>query len=284
MDLTELVPVRTVQSAQATPVLRPFVRAFAQRTATGLFDAQPMPAFLETVIHFEFADRLNVRSPSGGYEQVRPLELVGPHTHGGTSLLFEGTVNSFAIFLQPVAAWSLFRLLPSAVAERHHDAADVLGKPVVSLWHILAENPDFTDRVRAAETFLLSYLESQHSDTTSTTAASLLSLEEGRIGVADLASRMHLSVRQLERGFLREIGVPPKRFARVARFQGALDARVECPDRSWLKIAIDSGYHDQMHLVHDFHSLAGFTPELTLEMLGDSRPSALAVSHHPVTS
>jgi transcriptional regulator GlxA family with amidase domain len=97
--------------------------------------------------------------------------------------------------------------------------------------------------------------------------------------VSDLASRMHVSVRELERSFLREMGIASKRFARVARFQAALDARVGRPDRSWLDIAIDSGYHDQMHLVHEFQSLCGLSPTLIVERLGDSRPSALAASH-----
>lgn len=39
--------MRTVQSALAPPALRLFVRAFAQRTATGLIESQPMPAYLE---------------------------------------------------------------------------------------------------------------------------------------------------------------------------------------------------------------------------------------------
>jgi methylphosphotriester-DNA--protein-cysteine methyltransferase len=86
-------------------------------------------------------------------------------------------------------------------------------------------------------------------------------------------------MRQLERSFLREMGIPPIRFARVARFQAALDARVGRPDRSWLDIAIDSGYHDQMHLIHEFQSLCGMSPTFTLERLGDSRPSALMSSH-----
>ena len=74
------------------------------------------------------------------------------------------------------------------------------------------------------------------------------------------------------------MGITPKRFARVARFQNALDARVRMPGRSWLDIAVNAGYHDQMHLIHDFEALSGFTPTLMLTKLGDSRPSALAAS------
>jgi transcriptional regulator GlxA family with amidase domain len=161
----------------------------------------------------------------------------------------------------------------------HYDAEDVLGAPVAELWHLLAGTPDFAERVRSAESFILPYANVGPEETVTTAAASLLARQGGHIAIDDLASRMNVSIRQLERSFLREIGISPKRFARVARFQAALDARVRTPDRSWLDIAIGSGYHDQMHLVHEFQSLCGLSPTFTVERLGDSRPSALAASH-----
>ena len=271
--------MRTVQSAPASPLLRPFVRAFAQRTATGVFEAQPMPAFLETVIHFDFGDRPIVGSDAGRLESNSPLAVVGPHTRAGISLSFEGSVDSFAIFLQPAALWSLFGVPTSEVNATNFAAADVIGRRVEDLWYLMADTPDFGERVRAAETFLLAYAAVKREHTVSTAAAAELARQGGRIAVHDLSSRMNFSVRQLERAFLRDMGIPPMRFARVARFQAALDARVAKPDRSWLRIAIDSGYHDQMHLVHDFQTFSGSSPTFTLERLGDSRPSALAASH-----
>lgn len=272
--------VRIVQSAPAVPALRPYIRAFAQRTATDdVLEVQPMPAFLEPVIHFEFDDHLSVQSAGGSFESGRRLGLVGPHTHAGTSLRFAGSIDSFAIFLQPAALWPLFRLPASAVMETHYDAEDVLGTSVAELWHILAAAPSFAARVRAAETFLLHCTPFDTGDTPATVAASLLANRGGRMVIHDLASQMNLSVRQLERFFLREMGISPMRFARVARFQAALDTRVRRPDRSWLDIAVDSGYHDQMHLIHEFKALCGMPPTRIIERLGDSRPSALAFSN-----
>lgn len=271
----------TVPSAPSSLTLRPFVRAFAQRNMSGVVDVQQLPAFLEPVIHFDFEDFLTVESAGGGVESGGPLKLVGAHTYVGTGLRFEGSIDSFAIFLQPTAVWSLFRVPTSAVMETHYDAKDVLGAPVAELWNILAETPNFADRIRAAERFLLRSASLEFEETATTAAASLLARRGGQIAILDLAAIMHLSVRELERSFLREMGITPKRFARVARFQAALDTRIARPELSWLKIATSAGYHDQMHLVHEFHALCGLSPTLTVEMLGDSRPSALAASHEP---
>ena len=62
-------------------------------------------------------------------------------------------------------------------------------------------------------------------------------------------------LRQFERSFERDVGVSPKSFARIARFQSALDAKLVSPQRTWLDIAHSFGYHDQMHMIHDFEAL-----------------------------
>ena len=58
----------------------------------------------------------------------------------------------------------------------------------------------------------------------------------------------------------------------------AMDAKVTPPARSWLTIAHEFGYHDQMHMIKDFQKLSGDTPSGILSTLGDMRPDALAAS------
>jgi AraC-like DNA-binding protein len=272
--------MRTVLSARPSPQLRPYVRAFAQRSVTGLLpEEQTMPAYLETVLQFDLGEPPTVRASGRGWETARFRSVVGPQTRGGNTLRFAGNVDSFAIFLQPSALWSLFRVPTSLVMDTYYDTDDVLGRPVAELWDILMETPSFPERVKAAEMLLTRYVIAASSPTTATAAAASLVRRGGRIAIHDLASTFNVSVRQMERSFVHEIGVTPKHFARIARFQTALDTRVQQPDRAWLDIATASGYYDQMHLVHDFHALGGLPPNLTLVHLGDSRPAALAASH-----
>jgi AraC-like DNA-binding protein len=263
-------------------LLRPFVRAFAQRTVVGVVEAQPMPAYLETVIQFDFADRMVVRSHGGAWETARDRSIVGPHTFAGTQLRFDGSIDSFAIFLQPSALWALFGIPTSAVMETHFDAEAVLGVQMMLLWETLAETLDFRRRVSVCERHLLEHASFDRRPTCATSAAARLARLGGRIAISELAGELNISPRQLERSFLREIGITPKRFARVARFQSALDAGVKSPDRTWLDIAHSHGYHDHMHLVHDFSEFSGYSPTLTISGLGDSRPLALARSTTPV--
>ena len=59
----------------------------------------------------------------------------------------------------------------------------------------------------------------------------------------------------------------PKLYARVTRFEAALEFKTRAPDLKWTDIAHDLGYHDQMHMVHDFRQLADSTPSDLLPYL-----------------
>ena len=97
----------------------------------------------------------------------------------------------------------------------------------------------------------------------------------GIVRVSDIANEFGLSQRQFERGFAAETGCSPKLYARIARFQTALDMKIASPRRSWTEIAHSLSYHDQMHMVHDFQTLTGSSPNRFMAELGEARPNAV---------
>ncbi|HEY0780462.1 MAG TPA: helix-turn-helix domain-containing protein [Gemmatirosa sp.] len=74
--------------------------------------------------------------------------------------------------------------------------------------------------------------------------------------------------RQLERRSLALVGLPPKALARIARFQRAIHQR-QRQHASWLAIAHEVGYYDQMHMIRDFHQLGGGSPTQVLNRIED---------------
>ena len=78
--------------------------------------------------------------------------------------------------------------------------------------------------------------------------------------VDEAARIVGVSRQHLRRRFLEEVGVGPKTFARVARFQRLLQRVREGNAVSWAGAAADLGYFDQSHLIADFRALAGATP------------------------
>lgn len=82
----------------------------------------------------------------------------------------------------------------------------------------------------------------------------------GMIGVADLARVANVSTRQLERLFHQRVGISPKLFVRIVRFQEVLRATRDGCDSGWATVALEHGFYDQAHFINDFKSFVGCTP------------------------
>lgn len=78
------------------------------------------------------------------------------------------------------------------------------------------------------------------------------------VRVGELAAKLGVSTRHLRRLFIETVGIGPKDFARVVRFQRAVFAARTA--RSWTTVAMDAGYYDQAHMIGDFQDLVDTTP------------------------
>lgn len=78
--------------------------------------------------------------------------------------------------------------------------------------------------------------------------------------LSSVIDRIGYSQRHFNQLFADEVGLTPKRFLRVRRFQRVISsiAGEGCVD--WADLALHCGYYDQSHFVHDFRSFCGLTP------------------------
>jgi len=75
-----------------------------------------------------------------------------------------------------------------------------------------------------------------------------------------VAGQIGLSSRRFAELFRREVGLTPKVFFRVRRFQRVLETVHRTRDVDWCRVALDCGYYDQAHFIHDFRTFSGLTP------------------------
>jgi AraC-like DNA-binding protein len=85
----------------------------------------------------------------------------------------------------------------------------------------------------------------------------------GALRVAELAAELGVSRQHLAAQFRQHVGLSPKLFARICRFRQATAAikAARGPALDWAQLALDCGYFDQSHLIHDFQEFAGDAPE-----------------------
>jgi len=119
------------------------------------------------------------------------------------------------------------------------------------------------DRTSAIESVLMARLLRGSYDSSAIKLAARIVESAGCVSVDQLATAAGISSRQLERRFLREIGIGPKLLGRILRFQQVFRA-VERVDSAWASIAVECGYYDQAHLIRDFTQFAGQTPAVLL--------------------
>lgn len=79
--------------------------------------------------------------------------------------------------------------------------------------------------------------------------------------IAEVADEVGMSHARFIQVFRAAVGLTPKRYWRVRRFQEVLRRACGRERDTWTQIALECGYYDQAHLNHDFRALAGTTPD-----------------------
>ena len=72
--------------------------------------------------------------------------------------------------------------------------------------------------------------------------------------VAGVSDQIGLSPKRFIQAFRDETGFTPKVFCRIRRFQQALDLMEGRKSVEWVEVALDCGYFDQAHFIHDFRA------------------------------
>lgn len=152
---------------------------------------------------------------------------------------------------------------------------------------MLGETNDFRQRARIADEFLLRQSVRARACERISAASGRILRASGNARIGTLAREAGVSVRQFERSFSAAVGVHPKLYARIVRFEAALDSKARST-KSWTEVAHEFGYYDQTHMVHDFQGFTGDTPTHMLKELwrcsgARLRPSGRAGVRRPET-
>lgn len=91
----------------------------------------------------------------------------------------------------------------------------------------------------------------------------------GGIGtVGALSDELGCSQKHLNDLFQRHCGLGPKRYANLVRFQTLLRRLEKDHDQDWTQLALEHGFYDQSHMVHQFQEMTGHTPTRYMQAKG----------------
>ena len=89
--------------------------------------------------------------------------------------------------------------------------------------------------------------------------------------VRELTRELGMSERRFVEVFTSEVGLKPKLFSRIQRFQRALARIPGNPGTDWGNLALDCGYFDQAHFINDFREFSGLSPGDYVRLLRELR-------------
>jgi AraC-like DNA-binding protein len=113
-------------------------------------------------------------------------------------------------------------------------------------------------------------------------AARLLTARRGGIAIDTMAAHYGISRQRFARRFQHATGVPPKLFARIARFQGLVYSLLSTDVAKWAGVAPEIGFYDQAHMINEFRSFTGAPPTTFFQPHDDTiDPSRVQISGRP---
>jgi AraC-like DNA-binding protein len=183
-------------------------------------------------------------------------QLVGPLTLQPT-----GSVAVVGVRLQPHGAAALFDQPQSDLVGSTIGVGDLSPRLAHVLNGVRDRASSVHDAAHIVQRCLETCVDDSRLDRRVAVTVGVIRDARGLVTVDDLARRVGLTARHLERTFKQTVGVSPKRLARITRFQRALRLleRSHSPQRG-THTAAECGYADQAHFIRDFREMAGCPP------------------------
>jgi AraC-like DNA-binding protein len=172
----------------------------------------------------------------------------------------EGRSFGIHVNVSPPAAHRLLGLPLHELAGRQVPLEDVLDEPF--LVERLQEAEKWDERFRLLDDVLVRRLADAPPPSEEIVWAWTRLVEtDGGVRIAELARELGWSRKRIAASFRDHIGLTPKRAARLLRFERARELAERAGPPDWAWIAREAGYYDQAHLINEFRSFTGRTPE-----------------------
>ena len=172
--------------------------------------------------------------------------------------------NNFLLIQVVFKPGGLYRLtgIPSNyLTNQYIDAETVFSKEIKQVNDKINDCKTFLQMIAVVEAFLLQELKRKAFDIHPLDIATTnLFASESIPNVDTLAKKSYQSTRHFERHFKERMGISPKYFLKVLRFENAFRMKNRNPQLDWLSIAVNCGYYDYQHLARDYKDLTGLTP------------------------
>lgn len=235
--------------------LKPFVRYYWILKSPAMQPTLTFPIGYPQLI-FHRGARFHIPEPAAEQAQF----TISGQVNFPAEIQSHGSVETIVVVFHPHAAGTVFNIPVSAFYNQEIDGYSLGDLGLNRMADEVLHNDDSEDTIRLIERCLELRLNECGLHDFNRIGASLRELFHNRIfHVEEMAHRACLSRKQFERIFLKAVGMKPKEYSSVARFQKSLWL-MQNGNQDFADISYACGYSDQSHFIREFRRFSGFTP------------------------
>ena len=167
----------------------------------------------------------------------------------------------FQVVFQPGALYRLTGIPAHLLSNNIVDAEAIFSSEIKRVNERLSYTSHYGQMILIIEDFIYYLIRKSKKVNLPIDKVSHLMLHNpGKYSLDWLADQACLCQRQFYRQFVEREGISPKMYARISRFEKVMKQKNAQPNKDWLSIALELGYHDYPHLVRDFKEFTNMTP------------------------
>jgi AraC-like DNA-binding protein len=272
-----------VKHFKPCPILQEFVRSYFLVHFVfekgSVVPIKPLAAIPESGITFFVKGSAIIANQITGQNiKAPPVSIFGQYVsrHNVTHLSNEYLM--LRVLFQPGAFYRLLEIPLSEFTDQYADATAAINREVEDINNRLAECADYAQMLQVVEFYLLGKTKRIKKECTGIDkiAAQILA-DPSKFSLDYFAKEACLSPRQFNRRFTERIGVGPKLYSRIVRFDNAFRYKEKNPHTNWLEVATLFDYTDYQHLARDFREFAGVNPNFWINEINCSPEKILGL-------
>ena len=187
-----------------------------------------------------------------------PEIIIYGQTIRRTAIYMLGRYKTVGVCFQPYSLPSLFGFDAHALTDGCVDMQLLAPDLVNQLIHTASA----AHQIDVLSSYLTRQIQHWNKSVDKLTLYALTQLIEsgGSASLKELHQSLRITERSLERKFKQHVGISPKLFARVCRFQASLTQLNQRNLTKLSDIAFENGYADQSHFIRSFREFTGYSP------------------------
>lgn len=231
---------------EAEPLPPPFITCLANAEQGLYFYPRDIVIALPTID----SEGITAKSPAITGPKNKPIGL----KFGADYLMIK-------VAFQPTGLYRLLRIPMRKTVNTGLDATTFFTQDVKVVNDKLIRSTSYDDMIEIVSAFIDKQIENGILPEEPIDSVAIKMLNPiAKNTLPDWASMACLSLRQFERSFTTRVGISPKMYIRIVRFENAMRFKNKSPEKSWSDIALECGYNDSSHLLREFRQFAEFAP------------------------